>query len=123
VKFAIRQPANFLYPSITSAWEARLTPEDSLRFARKVDELRFDQLWVSEHMIQLPEMLGAMGPWFYEAVSAAAVLLGATKRVERVKKAGATGAIVHLPPGTSGLGECIEWVEWFSQEIIPQFED
>jgi len=307
VKFAIRQPANFLYPSITSPWEGQLTPEDSLRFARKVDELDFDQIWVSEHMIQLPELLGSMGPWFYEAVSAAAVLLGATKRVElltyvavlpyhnpvnyakaiatvdflsggricmglacgylrkefqtlgvpfeargrmsdeylkimkelwtaerpsfhgeffdfedvvfepkpyrkphppllvggdarpvqrraanlgdgwipwlttpeelpdclsymneqpgmqsrsspfevlmllvdfpaedrfnlsrfriprergevmalveRVKKAGATGAIVHLPPGTSGLDECIEWVEWFSREIIPEFED
>jgi hypothetical protein len=42
--------------------------------------------------------------------------------VERLKKAGATGAIVHLPPGTSGLDECIDWVEWFSQEIIPEFE-
>ena len=307
MKFAIRQPANFLYPSITSPWEARLTPEESLRFARKVDELDFDQLWVSEHMIQVPELLGSMGPRFYEGVSAAAVLLGATQRVElltyvavlpyhnpvnyakaiatadflsggrlcmglacgylrkefealgvpfeargrmsdeylkimkelwtaerprfhgeffdfedvifepkpcrkphppllvggdarpvqrraanlgdgwlpwlttpeelpdclsymneqpgmqsrsspfevlmlladfppddrfnlsrfriprerdevmalveRVKKAGATGAIVHLPPGTSGLDKCIEWVEWFSQEIIPQFEN
>ncbi|NIP92459.1 MAG: LLM class flavin-dependent oxidoreductase, partial [Akkermansiaceae bacterium] len=55
------QPANFLYPSITSPWEARLTPEDSLRFARKVDGLGFDQLWVSEHMIQVPELLGSMG--------------------------------------------------------------
>jgi probable F420-dependent oxidoreductase len=82
VKFAIRQPANFLYRSITSPWEARVTPEDSLRFARRVDELDFDHLWVSEHMIQIPEMLDAMGPWFYEAVSAAAVLLGATRRVE-----------------------------------------
>ena len=82
MKFAIRQPANFLYPSLTSPWEARLTPEDSLRFARKVDELDFDHIWVSEHMIQLPELCGAMGPRFYEAVSAAAVLLGATQRVE-----------------------------------------
>jgi len=307
VKFAIRQPANFLYPSITSPWEARLTPEDSLRFARRVDELDFDRIWVSEHMIQIPELQGTMGTRFYEAVSAAAVLLGATQRVElltyvavlpyhnpvnyakaiatvdflsrgrlcmglacgylrrefqalgvsfeargcmsdeyltilkelwtaerprfhgqffdfedvifepkpyrkphpplfvggdarpvqrraanlgdgwlpwlttpeelpdclsymreqpgmqnrsgsfevlmlladfppddrfnldrfhiprqrdevmalleRVKDAGATGAIVHLPPGTSGLDECIEWVEWFSQEIIPEFQD
>jgi probable F420-dependent oxidoreductase len=307
VKFAIRQPANFLYPSLTSPWEARLTAEESLRFARRVDELAFDHIWVSEHMIQLPELVDTMGARFYEAVSAAAVLLGATQRVElltyiavlpyhnpvnyakaiatvdflsggriwlglacgylqqefealgipfeargrmsdeylevmkelwtaerpafhgeffdfddvvfepkphrkphppllvggdarpvqrraarlgdgwlpwlttpeelpdclsyidaqpgrrgrsgafevfmllvdfppddrfdmsryriprehgdvlalleRLKKAGATGAIVHLPPGTSGLDECIEWAEWFSQEIIPQFED
>ncbi len=43
--------------------------------------------------------------------------------MERLRKAGATGAIVHLPTGTSGLDECIEWVEWFSQEILPAFED
>jgi hypothetical protein len=42
--------------------------------------------------------------------------------LERVRKAGATGAVVHLPPNTSGLDECIDWVEWFSQEIIPAFQ-
>ena len=38
-------------------------------------------------------------------------------------EAGATGAIVHLPPGTSGLDECLEWVAWFAEEIIPAFKD
>jgi probable F420-dependent oxidoreductase len=81
MKFAVRVPANFLYRAITSPWEADLSPEDSLRFARKADELGFDWLWVAEHIIQLPEMVPIMGPRFYEAVSAAAVLLGATKRI------------------------------------------
>jgi hypothetical protein len=80
VKFAIRQPANFLYRSITSPWEARVTPEESLR----------------DDVMAL---------------------------LERLKRAGATGAIVHLPPGTSGLDECIDWVAWFSREIIPEFRD
>jgi probable F420-dependent oxidoreductase len=73
MRFAIRQPANFLYRSLTSPWEAQLSPEDSLRFARTVD---------SEHMLQVPELVDSMGPRFYEALSAAAVLLGATRRVE-----------------------------------------
>jgi len=42
VKFAIRLPANFLYPSITSPWEARVNAADTLRFARKAEELGFD---------------------------------------------------------------------------------
>jgi probable F420-dependent oxidoreductase len=81
MKFAIRLPANFLYPSITSAWEAEVTPGDSLRFARRADELSFDWVWVSEHIVQIPEILPTMGPRFYEAVSAAAVLLGATEKI------------------------------------------
>ena len=43
--------------------------------------------------------------------------------MERLQKGGATGAIVHLPPGTSGLDECLGWVEWFSREVIPAFTE
>lgn len=81
MKFAIRLPANFLYPSITSPWEATLTAADSLRFARKAEDLGFDYLWVSEHIVQIPEVVPFQGPRFYEAVSAAGVLLGATQRI------------------------------------------
>jgi hypothetical protein len=60
MKFAVRVPANILYPAITSPWEAELSPEDSLRFARKV----------------------------------------------------------------ANLGdECLEWVEWFSREMIPAYKE
>jgi probable F420-dependent oxidoreductase len=82
VKFAIRQPGSLLYRSLTSPWEATLTPGESLHFARRVDALDFDYLWVSEHVIQAPALVKSMGGRFYEAVSAAAVLLGATQRVE-----------------------------------------
>jgi probable F420-dependent oxidoreductase len=81
MKFAIRVPANFLYPSITSPWEARVTAADTIRFARQAEDLGFDHLWVSEHIVQIPEVVPFQGPRFYEAVSAAAVILGATTRV------------------------------------------
>jgi probable F420-dependent oxidoreductase len=81
MKFAIRVPANFLYPSITSPWEAQVTAADTIRFARKAEELGFDFLWVSEHIVVVPEIVPFQGPRFYEAVSAAAVILGATTRV------------------------------------------
>jgi probable F420-dependent oxidoreductase len=81
MKFAIRVPANFLYPAITSPWEAEVTAEDTMRFARAADDLAFDWLWVSEHIVQDPDIVPFMGPRFYEGVTAAAVLLGATKRI------------------------------------------
>ncbi|MBI4518125.1 MAG: TIGR03619 family F420-dependent LLM class oxidoreductase [Deltaproteobacteria bacterium] len=81
MKFAIRVPAIFLYPSITSPWEAQVTAVDTLRFARRAEAVGFDYLWVSEHIVQIPEVVPFQGPRFYEAVSAAGVLLGATSRV------------------------------------------
>lgn len=81
MKFAIRVPANFLYPAITSPWEAGVDAEDTMRFARVADDLAFDWLWVSEHIVQDPDIVPFMGAHFYEGVTAAAVLLGATRRI------------------------------------------
>jgi len=81
MKFAIRVPANFLYAAITSPWEAEITAADTLRFVRRADGLGFDWFWVSEHVVQIPEVVPVMGPRFYEAITAAAVLLGATERI------------------------------------------
>jgi hypothetical protein len=43
------------------------------------------------------------------------------KLLERLQRAGATGAIVHLPMATASLDACIDWVEWFAKDIIPGF--
>jgi probable F420-dependent oxidoreductase len=81
MKFAIRVPGNILYTAITSPWEARLSPGDTLRFARRAEELGFDWLWVSEHIIQTPERVAALGSRFFDALTTAALLLGATERI------------------------------------------
>jgi len=82
VKFAIRVPACFLYPAITSPWEAAASPADMVRFARHAEALGFDWLWLSEHIIQIPQLVPTMGARFYEAVTAAALLAGATSRIK-----------------------------------------
>ncbi len=82
MKFGIRMPANILYPSLVSPWEAKLSGADVIRFAEKVDDLGYDYIWTSEHMIQIPEMAPMMGTWFHEGLTAAAVMLGATKRIK-----------------------------------------
>jgi probable F420-dependent oxidoreductase len=81
VKFAIRVPGCFLYPALTSSWEAGVTAADTLRFAHVADDLGFDWLWVAEHMVQDPRLVPFNGARFYEGVTAAAVLLGATRRI------------------------------------------
>lgn len=48
MRFAIRVPAIFLYPALTSPWEAELTAQDTLRFARRAGDLGFDWLWLTE---------------------------------------------------------------------------
>jgi probable F420-dependent oxidoreductase len=81
VRFGIRLPGNFLYAALASPWEAGITGAQSLRFARRADELGFDWLWVSEHLVQIPKLVPSMGARFYEGLTAAAVVAGATARI------------------------------------------
>ncbi len=88
MKFALRIPGNFLYPAITSPWEVRVTGPQTLQFARKAEELGFDYFWDSEHIVQVPEGAAVQGPRFYEALSAAGVVLGATRRIRALTYVG-----------------------------------
>lgn len=81
MKFALGMPALILYPAIMSAWEREASPADILRVARTADRLGFDWLTISEHIIMPSEMADAMGPRFPESLTAAAVLAGATERI------------------------------------------
>lgn len=65
-----------------SAWEAEATHDDILRVAQKADELGYDWLTVPEHIVMPQEMAGTMGARYPEALAAAAVLAGATKRIK-----------------------------------------
>ncbi|MCK0508124.1 TIGR03619 family F420-dependent LLM class oxidoreductase [Aromatoleum anaerobium] len=42
------------------------------------------------------------------------------REIEALQKAGATSVQV-MPPKLSTFGQCLEWIEWYDQEIIPQF--
>jgi len=81
MKFGLGTPALILYPPVMSRWEAEASHEDILGIARKADELGFDWLTVSEHIVMPQEMVEIMGPRYPEALSAAAFLAGATKRI------------------------------------------
>ena len=82
MKFGFGTPALILYPPVMSRWEAEASHEDILGIAQKADELGFDWLTVSEHIVMPQEMVEIMGPRYPEALSAAAFLAGATKRIK-----------------------------------------
>src|SRR5438128_963787 len=82
MKFALGMPALILYPPVMSPWEPEATPADILRIARTADEVGFDWLTISEHIVMPDEMTEVMGRRFPESLSAAAFLAGATKRIK-----------------------------------------
>jgi probable F420-dependent oxidoreductase len=81
MKFGLGMPALILYPPVMSAWEKEATGADIVRIAQRADDLGFDWLTVPEHIVMPDEMAEIMGPRYPEALSAAALLAGATKRV------------------------------------------
>ena len=85
MKFALGMPALILYPPVMSPWEPDATSADILRIAQTADELGFDWLTISEHIVMPDEMGEVMGRRFPESLSAAAFLAGATKRWHRTR--------------------------------------
>lgn len=82
MKFALGMPGLILYPPIVSPWEAAAGGPEILRVARKADQAGWDWLTISEHVVIPREMTDVMGPRFPEAISAAALLAGATQRIK-----------------------------------------
>ena len=81
MKFALATPGLNNYPAAMAPWEPKATGKEVIRFAQKADELSWDWLTIPEHIAMAADMCEQMGSRFAEGVSAAAVLLGATKRI------------------------------------------
>jgi probable F420-dependent oxidoreductase len=82
MKFALGMPGLILYPPIASPWESEAGSGEILRVAKTADQAGWDWLTISEHLVIPREMTEVMGPRFPEAISAAAVLAGATERIK-----------------------------------------
>lgn len=81
MKFALATPALNNYPAAMAPWEPGAGGAEILRYARKADELSWDWLTIPEHIIMPTEMEEVMGSRFAEGISAASVLMGATRRI------------------------------------------
>ena len=82
MKFALGMPGLILYPPIMGPWEADASPQDLLDVARRADELSFDTLTISEHIVMPDEMAEMMGRRFPDSLVAASVIAGATRRIK-----------------------------------------
>lgn len=82
MKFGLGTPALILYPPVMSDWWRDATGTDILDIVRKADELDFEWVTVSEHIVMPNEMVEIMGPRHPDALAAAAVFAGATQRVK-----------------------------------------
>jgi len=81
MKFALATPALNTYPAAMAPWEPKSGGAEVVRYARKADQLTWDWLTLSEHIVMPSEMVEAMGPRWAESTGAAAVLMGATERI------------------------------------------
>jgi probable F420-dependent oxidoreductase len=81
MKFSTGLPGLHRYPPISSEWEASMRAEDFQLVARTADELGFDSIAVSEHIVIPDDMVDLMGAFWSHAMTAMAFIAGATSRV------------------------------------------
>ena len=72
MKFSTGLPGLNRYPPISCEWEASLGAQDFQRVARTADELGFDSIAVSEHIVIPADMVELMGSFWSHAMTAMA---------------------------------------------------
>ena len=81
MKFSTGLPGLNRYPPISCEWEASLGAQDFQRVARTADELGFDSIAVSEHIVIPADMVELMGAFWSHAMTVMAFVAGATTRL------------------------------------------
>jgi probable F420-dependent oxidoreductase len=81
VHFAVAMPGLSHYPPLTQPWHLDLGPADFQRLARTVDELGYDSIVVSEHILLPNDMAELMGPYWTHAFTSMCFIAGATTRI------------------------------------------
>lgn len=91
MRFATGLPGVNLYPPVTRDWERSMGPEDFQLVARTADEIGFDCISLSEHIVMPTDLAELMGPFWSHAMTAMAFVAGATSRIE------VDSAVIVLP--------------------------
>jgi len=81
VKFSLSMPGLSHYPPLTQPWHLDLGPADFQRIAKTADELGFDSIVVSEHILMPNHMVELMGPYWTDAFTSMCFIAGATTRI------------------------------------------
>jgi len=81
VKFWTGLPGLIHYPPVFEAWQADLAAADFQLLARTTEELGFDAIVVSEHIVMPVEQLELMGSYWTHAMTSMSFIAGATSRI------------------------------------------
>jgi len=81
MKFSTSLPGTHRYPPISYEWEASMGTTDFQLVARTADELGFDSIAISEHIVIPSDLVDLMGAFWSHAMTAMAFVAGATSRL------------------------------------------
>ncbi len=84
MRFTCHAPGMTLYHGSARHWWQDITTEQVVGAARRLDELGYDYLTISEHLVLTPEQAEQYGPRWVHSLSAAGFVLGATSRIKLV---------------------------------------
>jgi probable F420-dependent oxidoreductase len=84
MRFTCHVPGMTLYHGSARHWWQDITTDQVVGVARRLDELGYDYLTISEHLVLTPEMAEQYGPRWVHSLSAAGFVLGATSRIKLV---------------------------------------
>lgn len=102
-------PGCYKVPKAMQPWELALTGADVLTVARAADRLGFESVLIPEHLVIAPEHVRSTGTHFYDAMTAQAVVAGATERIR-------VGSMVTILPlhNPIALAKAACTVDWLS---------
>lgn len=78
--FSLSVPATNFYPPTLQPWEPTLTSAQLGEIVRRAEDVGFDALAVSDHLLMNTEMAALMGGHWCESMTAVSYLAGATTR-------------------------------------------
>jgi probable F420-dependent oxidoreductase len=113
MKFAFPIPHMLRLKAMMQPWEINVTGADQTRMAKRADELGYDMLSVSEHLIIPRKHVELSGPHYFNAVAGQGYLAGATQRIK------INSALTILPlhnPIT--LAKAYATIDWMSSGRI-----
>ncbi|MBM3678093.1 MAG: TIGR03619 family F420-dependent LLM class oxidoreductase, partial [Actinobacteria bacterium] len=84
MRFTCHVPGMTLYHGSARHWWQEITTDQAVGVARRLDELGYDFLTISEHLVLTSEQAEQYGPRWVHSLSAAGFVLGATSRIKVV---------------------------------------
>jgi alkanesulfonate monooxygenase SsuD/methylene tetrahydromethanopterin reductase-like flavin-dependent oxidoreductase (luciferase family) len=82
MKFTVKVPGMTLYPGGVSHWWEHITPAEIVSVARRIEELGYDYIEISEHIVMNRESAAEMGSRWVHSLTAAGFIFGATTTIK-----------------------------------------